>query len=367
MIGAATHDERIVGACDRHVAHPGPRWGPSEKLPARGPLKLLLALVSLLSAASAVAQPSARGYVDMVYVPQVDKVLLFGGQLLAAPPYTMVGETWWWDPRDNSWSQVTSEPQPSPRSASHLDVHAPTGTVVMFGGGVPAGGGFQSYSETWLFDPIDEAWSLMEPVGGESPRALIGEMFAYHEASELFVLHGGLSLSPFAFHDATWHLDLEERRWTPVETTLSPPGRNYNAFGYDPRSERLVMSGGVYEGEHEIWSYDPRGLDWVLHESSDAAPEVPYARKAFDPDSGLLLRYGGLGEDADVVWSFDSESYLRSPVAVTGPTPGGISRHAMTAVPGLGLVSFGGLYEGAAAFNGDLWVLDVMAGEWLRP
>lgn len=326
-----------------------------------------IAVAALALGTLAWAQPSARGYVDMVYVPQVGKVLLFGGQAIPVPPYTMVGETWWWDPSDGSWTQVVSEPQPSPRGAGNLEVHTPTGTVVMFGGGIPHGGGFLSYSETWTFDPFEERWSLLAPADGMSPEASIGEMLAYHPPSDLFVLHGGLTLSPFAFLDHTWHLDLSEGRWTRVEPVTRPTtGRNYNAFAYDPRSERLVMSGGGPEIDDELWHYDPRTQTWALVERPATLAAMPYPRMVFDDATQTLLRYGGLGDHADTVWAIDMTGAAWTAIDIAGETPGGISRFAMTAVPGHGVAVFGGLYERGDAFHGDLWLFDVAAGRWER-
>jgi len=329
-------------------------------------IRPVVATVVIALVAIGWAQPNARGYVDMVYVPQVGKVLLFGGQAIPVPPYTMVGETWWWDPSDGTWTQVSSEPQPSPRGAGNLEVHDPTGTVVMFGGGVPRDGGFSSYSETWLFDPLEERWSLLEPVDGVSPEASIGEMLAYHPPSDLFVLHGGLTLSPFAFLDHTWHLDLAAARWTRVEPSTRPSGRNYNAFAYDPRSERLVMSGGGPEIDDELWHYDPRNQTWSFVERPPLMPAMPYPRMVFDDATHTLLRYGGLGEHADTVWAIDATGATWTAVDIDGETPGGISRFAMTAVPENGVLLFGGLYEGGDAFHGDLWLFDAAAGRWER-
>lgn len=331
----------------------------------RGTRPIITTVIVAISVVG-LAQPSARGYVDMVYVPQVGKVLLFGGQAIPTPPYTMVGETWWYDPAAQTWERVTSEPQPSPRGAGNLEVHTPTGTVVMFGGGVAQDGGFHSYSETWLFDPSEERWSLLEPVDGVGPEASIGEMLAYHPPSDLFVLHGGLTLSPFAFLDHTWHLDLAAERWTRAEPQTRPTGRNYNAFDYDPRNERLVMSGGGPEIDDELWHYDPRTVTWSFVERDGVMAAQPYPRMVFDDATGTLLRYGGLGEHADTVWAIDATGAAWNPLAVVGDTPGGISRFAMTALPGHGLLVFGGMYDGGSEFHGDLWLLDPAAGRWER-
>lgn len=330
-----------------------------------------LAVCLLVLGSLAFAQPSARGYVDMVYVPQVEKVLLFGGQKDYLEPYAPLGETWWYDPAADSWTQVTTEPQPGPRGASHIAVHHPTGTVVVFGGGVPVEGGFQPLSETWLFDPATERWSLLSFGEGETPQAEIGEMFEYHPASDLFVLHGGFTLDGFRFLNRTWHFDLEARTWTEADPETSPPGMNYKAFAYDPRTERLVMSGGRDDDAQavdETWSYDPREATWEFHPRSPRQPAVGYARMVYDDAAETLVRFGGVGAggaDASGVWTMD-EDFAWSRLEIDGESPGELSRHAMTYVPGHGVLVFGGVYRGDPEFHGDLWLLDAVGGTWSR-
>lgn len=326
---------------------------------------LVGALVTLLVTAAALAQPSPRGYVDMVYVPQVEKVLLFGGQQGFVADHQALGGTWWYDPATGAWTEVTTEPQPSPRSAANLAVHEPTGTVVMFGGGVGVAGGFEALTETWLFDPVQETWTLLSFAEGETPRAEVGEQFAYHAAADVFVLYGGLTLNPMSYLDATWHFDLEERAWTRADPATVPPGRNFNTFAYDPRTERLVMTGGpdAPDAVDEVWTYDPRTEDWSGSERTPPADVTAYARMVYDTVTDALIRFGGHGEPAGTAWSLsaDLEWTLLEPEG-DGPRP--ISRHAMTAVPGLGVLIFGGVPRGSPDFSADLWLLDTREMRW---
>lgn len=73
-----------------------------------------------------------------------------------------------------------------------------------------------------------------------------------HAHADPFVLYGGPTLSPFTFLDHAWHLDLGARRWTRTDPAVVPSGRTCNAYAYDPRSERIVMSGGGPEIDDEI-------------------------------------------------------------------------------------------------------------------
>ena len=326
----------------------------------------ILTFVFLLVPATLVwAQPSPRGYVDMVYVPQVEKVLLMGGEAGFMAPHEAVGGSWWYDPAADAWSEAVTEPTPSPRAASNMAVHAPTGTVVMFGGGVPTEGGFEPYDETWLFDPIEERWTRLEFEDGAAPEAEIGEMFAYHEASDTFVLYGGFTLDRRAFLDATWHFDLEARTWTRVEPDTVPRGRNYNTFAYDPRTERLVMTGGpeTPDATDEVWTYDPREATWRQHERVPVGEVTPYARMVFDTVTGQLIRFGGHREERGTAWalSADLDWTLLEP---EGDAPRPISRHAMAAVPGLGVLIFGGVPR--SRLHERPWLLDTNEMRWIE-
>jgi hypothetical protein len=314
-------------------------------------------------AACAIAHPGARGYVDMVYVPQTGKVLVFGGQASPNPPFPALGGTWWWDPLDGSWTEVTTQPQPSPRSAGHLELHGPTGTVVHFGGGEVTDGGYRTFGETWRFDPSDDSWTLLE-FEGPTPEAAIGEQFAYHDASDLFVLYGGYTLNGGGrYLRETWHLDLVARRWTLAEPERSPIGRNYNGFAYDPTDEALVMSGGLYGVRDETWTYDPRSSTWTLVERRAEARDVAYTRLVWDGDAETLVRVGGLGPGTAPIWTYDLATNDWTEALPAGAAPH-VSRHAVAAVPGLGVVVYGGLPDGGDAFSDALWVLDVADGSW---
>jgi hypothetical protein len=311
-------------------------------------ISVSIALLGLAVATFSLAHPGARGYVEMVYVPQVGKVLMRGGLASLNPPFTSLGDTWWWDPADGLWTEVTTEPQPS---VGNLALHNPSGTVVLYGGG-----------ETWIFDPSQESWTQLF-ITGPIPASLMGEQFWYHDAADVFVLFGGLRPNGFQYVNATWHFDLATRVWTRVEPPTTPRGRNYNAFAYDPEHEVLVMSGGVERGQDETWTYDPRTTSWTLVERRAGTVEVPYSRFVWDPDTATLVRIGGLGRAAAPILAYDLAANAWSELVPAGGAPH-VSHHAATAVPGLGLVVYGGLPARGSEFTDALWVLDVATGTW---
>jgi len=301
----------------------------------------------------------------MEYVRQVGKVLVWGG-------YDVADMMWWWDPVDGTWTEGSLDggpvyvPNNGPGEAA---VHTPTGTVLVFNGEtgpddpVPA-------PVTWLYDPVAHTWESLHFPTGEGPQLGVGHMLAYHEAADVFVLFGGFSRETESLLTDTWHFDLNSRTWSKQTTTDTPAGRNYVAFAYHPRVERVVMYGSpefVYD--FRAYLYDPDAANW---QQAASGPEgyFPdhYVRMVYDHDSDKLVRFGGRTQHAGQVWVYDPEMDAWSELETEGPAPSARSRHAMTSVPGVGVVVFGGTTGELEPWYrvNELWVLDVEARRWER-
>ena len=91
-----------------------------------------------------------RWGVGMVYDPQADKTILFGGcsRFLGPPCFS---DTWAYEASNASWANVSGGQGPSPR-ASPAMTYARDGMAVLFGGGIPSGiGSAVPYNDTWVY------------------------------------------------------------------------------------------------------------------------------------------------------------------------------------------------------------------------
>lgn len=102
--------------------------------------------------------PSARAYASMTYDPISERLILFGGQ-----PYPeSIGDTWAYDCRTNTWTELTTDGTPAPRGKHGIAYNPIEANIVLFGGGTIVGGGPKWEAlpaETWLFDSADNAWT----------------------------------------------------------------------------------------------------------------------------------------------------------------------------------------------------------------
>ncbi len=101
-----------------------------------------------------------------VYVPSVDRVLLFGGADLDDPGGASTADLWAYDPESNTWSELHPEgAMPAGRQLPVM-VYDPWGDAVLLAGGIKQDGGTVSVlSDTWSYDPSANMWTELHPRG----------------------------------------------------------------------------------------------------------------------------------------------------------------------------------------------------------
>src|SRR6185312_3916693 len=117
-----------------------------------------------VGAASTSPNPGNRQEGAMVYMPNTDRVLLYGG---FSNGNTM-GDTWEYNPGTNTWTQICSSCAPGLRHA-HIMAYDPASGKVILNGGQRSWGG-ADISATYLYDPTKHTWAAASPAT-ESPAS----------------------------------------------------------------------------------------------------------------------------------------------------------------------------------------------------
>jgi hypothetical protein len=129
---------------------------------------------------AAPANLSPRGGAAMAYDPAIGKIVLWGGAD-ATWPYTFRG-TWLWD--GSTWSQGPSAPAAmAPRVGAQMVFDPDINKIVLFGGS-----GTTGYKDTWLFDGTQWSAGPAAPAGMQ-PRTFFG--MTYDPDLDRVVLLGG--------------------------------------------------------------------------------------------------------------------------------------------------------------------------------
>ena len=97
--------------------------------------------------------PAARDYSWMVYDPGSDRMVLYGGS--KDQETATLDDTWAYDYDRNRWTRLVVD-GPSARAWHAMAYDDRTKTIVLFGGGTSRD---EFTAETWIFDPRRDTWS----------------------------------------------------------------------------------------------------------------------------------------------------------------------------------------------------------------
>jgi uncharacterized protein (TIGR03437 family) len=126
-------------------------------------------------------RPLRRCLHHAVYVPQSDRMLLYGGCSSGYGPCPQ-GDLWSFDLANNAWTQIASDPRPAPRQRYGMVFDGNRNKLVLFGG---LGG--PPLNDTWEYDPAASVWTQIAP-GGDTPapRYRVEAAFASDLATAFF-------------------------------------------------------------------------------------------------------------------------------------------------------------------------------------
>jgi len=112
--------------------------------------------------------------------PHGPRLLMFGGQTNSTP---FLGDLWALGP--NGWTEITTEPKPSPRTFYSFVFDAP-GRAILFGGNTEDG----PLNDLWAFDAATDSWAQLA-VEGDAPSPRAGHDAVWLWESRSFVVFGG--------------------------------------------------------------------------------------------------------------------------------------------------------------------------------
>jgi hypothetical protein len=118
------------------------------------------------------------------------RFLMFGGQTDGTP---FLGDLWAFD--GQTWTEITTEPKPSPRNFYAMAETDP-GRIALFGGNTVDVPG--PMNDLWFFDSATDTWALAQPEG-EAPSPRYGHDAVWLPDTRRLIISGG--------HDATGDLN----------------------------------------------------------------------------------------------------------------------------------------------------------------
>jgi PKD repeat protein len=251
--------------------------------------------------------PSARYAQVMDYDPNMQAVLLFGGE---TPAGAYLADTWIF--QGGIWTNLTwvtpsyaNPPIGRAYAAMAFDPDPEVNGSVLFGG--DSDDGYLNTTFVW------EAWSGWVKFTDSDlyPPELSDAAMAFDPANDYLVLYGGVEDCLFCFNTETW--EFISGNWFEAYPFESPSEYAYNSASsmvYDPALSGLLLFGGINDdlvGVNSTWLFG--NGDWYNETPSNAPADVFAYGLSLDPTGTNPMLVGGEEFDTGAIdnstWVFE--------------------------------------------------------------
>jgi len=273
-----------------------------------------------------VIPPTTRGpyplaHAGLTWDPTRGVAVLFGGVHTSAQ-----GNGWAFDPRRNTWSQISKTCRTCPPARY---MHAQAWSEIL-GGTLVFGGSASMRSvldDVWLLratvsrrGAVSWSWTELHPdgdIGGGLPAARFGhgmiELVAGDHAGKLLI-YGGWDARNNALSD-TWLYDPQTNAFDEIATNAPTPRV---AFGIGYLGNTVIIQGGQTNAynrpqtfTNETWAFDEKGLYWYQLQTA-ASPDNgrSFHDLASNACDGSAIMFD---QRSDNSWSADSPTWVLRP------------------------------------------------------
>ncbi len=181
--------------------------------------------------------PPPRLQHAMAYDSRTDRVVVFGGCVGYGYSCRPRADTWTYDPAANAWLNMTPVGSPPARMRSAMVYDPDSDRVLLFGGF----NGTTTYNDTWSYDVGANVWTSLAPATAPAVRSDHG--FVYDARLHRAILFGGVGSRVY---NDTWSYDVAANAWTELHPSASPSFIPGNTMAYDSRADRVILWGGEY-------------------------------------------------------------------------------------------------------------------------
>lgn len=341
-------------------------------------LALVPVIIMLVSNRQYIAQSSDRpmghGYHDMVNNSKAHRVVLFGGQtgdFFTHPEIFLSSETWAYDAVKNEWKLMNPMHHPPAVSAHAMAYDAESDKVILYGGVRVADNGKVILQQTtWIYNFETNTWKQT----ADGPGERYGHRMVYDAESDVIIMFGGACVDTLnkinnkALGD-TWAYDFNNNSWKEMKPKVSPSARSYYGMVYDSKVDRVVLWGGASRDgvadSSNVWIYDYNNDMWTERKPGWSPPPRYYHAIAYDAVADKIIVYGGLTEGDDSMWGYDYNTntwrFMNPP-----KKPEKLSRMPMVYIPDIGqTILFGGqLDKRQFSYSDETWLYSAASDLW---
>lgn len=304
--------------------------------------------------------PPRRAVHAMVFDTARERVVMFGGRQAPADSdaqATYLNDTWVY--KDETWTQINSTQAPSGRQFPAMAYDRARDKVILYGGNVLAEDeeSFELQDDTWEFD--GEQWTRVA-TGPKVAKPVMGYDATLNQTLMLGLNEDGTASVMYRY-DAAAH------SWVSVTPTPFPTCVNDGHMVYRERTGKLTFFGGVCRTAtsdvEEVWEWDNAGNKWTKL-TTTTFPRLAGQAVSYDPFRNEVIAFGGTAALGTVVASQTNilkGTAWRQAFLNLRPAPRSLARFESDAASNT-IWLFGGLDETSTSYYSDLW--GYRNGQW---
>jgi|GEM_PF-824734 len=254
------------------------------------------------------APGQARSNHSMVWDPQDDELLVFGG---INSQGNLLNDLEAYSPANNQWTTLTpaggaeancSGSNPSPRMNAALIWDSVDQEALLFGG---EGNNSSYLSDLWAYSPSKGKWTNLAcaTTSGAGPAGRGGAGVAW-DGSRMLIL-GGLGTNGLL--GDFWAYAPASASWSELTATIPPGALAYPAMSWDGGDQQLYLFGGLKANGLQLNNFYVYQSDHSWHAISPKAGPAPAAREqamsTWDSRDGLFLLMGGWQSNGNTTFS----------------------------------------------------------------
>jgi len=237
--------------------------------------------------------PVYRLNATAVYDRNQHRMILFGG-------VNSVGErndVWVLDlAAPNRWQRLQPNGTPPSVRRSHTAVYDPIGDrMLVFGGGIIADHTWVLNNEVWALELGGTPhWTLLAPTG-TPPSARFAAVAVFDVARNRMLLHGGALPNGSTIGDL-WRLELSGTpAWVKVSNSTAMGARAFATAEIDSVRDRMLVMGGIvtFTSLADTWQGPLGGGSWSQVTTTGSGPTTLGHAAVFDPLHDQMVVYGG--------------------------------------------------------------------------
>ena len=227
--------------------------------------------------------PPWRANHAMAYDLLRHKVLMFGGDDFTRS----FNDLWEYNYDQNRWIELSPDNSPEARQMHGMVYNPNQDVVVMFGGRRTGGGA--SFNDTWKYSYVSNEWQKLNPTNSPSVQDHVN--ITYHNSMNKVILFAGTqgNSSP-----KTWSYDFDTNSWTNLNPMHSPDG-DHSSLTYDPYLGKVILFGNK-QGSSDMltWVYDYSANLWTnITPQSMPNIYIEHAAMVYINTHNVFIQYGG--------------------------------------------------------------------------